>query len=188
MLYINKAQMKQQLETNSAEKSAKWREFLHALNPDIEPESFALVDQFMRVMHDLRRVGDKSLADAGLSFPKYRILLALMFSEKIDNQPELNPSEISRRQGTSRNTISSLVSDLENDELVERRLDQRDKRRFNIGLTDEGRALVRRHSLAHFQAVSSYFDGLAKSEQAELTHLLSRVGSRSADPDSAAGK
>jgi DNA-binding MarR family transcriptional regulator len=77
------------------------------------------MDQFRQVSHSILRIGEISLADAGLSFTKYRILISLMISEEIEERSDLNPSEISFRQGTSRNTISSLIRDLENEELIE---------------------------------------------------------------------
>jgi DNA-binding MarR family transcriptional regulator len=136
------------------EKPEKWREFVHSLDPQIDAGTVRLLDRFLLVFQGMRRVGESSLASSGLSFPKYRLLLALMYSETMEGVSELNPSEISRRQGTSRNTISSLIRDLEEDGLVERQLDQKDRRRFNIRLTSDGRDLVRNHAKKHFQAIS----------------------------------
>lgn len=112
--------------SNVEEKRLKWRDFVHSLNRDIDPNTVRLMDRYLLVFHGLHRVGENSLVSSGLSFAKYRLLLGLMYSETMDDLAELNPSEISRRQGTSRNTISSLIRDLESDGLVERRLDQRD--------------------------------------------------------------
>jgi DNA-binding MarR family transcriptional regulator len=160
----------------SGDRRGKWREFVHSLNPEIDPDTVRLMDSYLVIFHGIRRVGENSLAESGLSMPKYRLLLALMYSEAMDGLSELNPSEISRRQGTSRNTISSLIRDLEDDGLVERHLDQKDKRRFNIGLTDDGRELVRRYATNHFQAVASCFDGLGLEEREELGDLLAKLG------------
>jgi DNA-binding MarR family transcriptional regulator len=161
---------------HSREKGAKWREFVSSLNPEIDPDTVQLLDRYLVIFHGLLRVGEKSLAGSGLSFAKYRLLLVLMYSETMEGLSELNPSEISRRQGTSRNTISSLIRDLEDEDLVERHLDQKDKRRFNIRLTDGGRELVRRYAVNHFQAVASCFDGLGFEEREELGKLLTKLG------------
>ena len=160
----------------TGDKRVKWQGFVHSMNPEIDPDKVRLLDRFIRVFHGLRRVGENSLAASGLSFPKYRLLLALMYSETMDGISDLNPSEISRRQGTSRNTISSLIRDLEDEDLVERHLDQKDKRRFNIRLTDGGHELVRRYATNHFQAVESCFDGLGFEEREELGQLLTKLG------------
>lgn len=157
------------------DKREKWRDFVQSLNPDIDPITVRLMDRCILVFHGLHRVGESSLVSSGLSFAKYRLLLGLMYSETMDNLAELNPSEISRRQGTSRNTISSLIRDLENEGLVERRLDQKDKRRFNIRLTVSGQDLVRRYAADHFQAVASCFDGISDAEKENLGLLLTKL-------------
>ncbi len=157
------------------DKRDKWRDFVHSLNPDIDPNTIRLMDRYLLVFHGLHRVGENSLVSSGLSFAKYRLLLGLMYSETMDDLAELNPSEISRRQGTSRNTISSLIRDLESEGLVERRLDQRDKRRFNIRLTGGGRELVSRYASDHFQAVASCFGTLCDEEKKDLEQLLTKL-------------
>ena len=157
------------------DKRDKWRDFVHALNPDIDPNTVRLMDRYLLVFHGLHRVGENSLVSSGLSFAKYRLLLGLMYSETMDDLAELNPSEISRRQGTSRNTISSLIRDLESEGLVERQLDQRDKRRFNIRLTGSGRELVSRFAADHFQAVASCFRTLCDEEKKDLEQLLTKL-------------
>jgi DNA-binding MarR family transcriptional regulator len=162
-------------ENQTEDKREKWRDFVHSLNPDIDPYTVRLMDRILFVFHGLHRAGESSLASAGLSYAKYRLLVGLMFSETMDGQAELNPSEISRRQGTSRNTISSLIRDLESEELVERRLDQHDKRRFNIRLTDSGRELVQQYAADHFQAIASCFGAISDEEKDKLESLLAKL-------------
>ena len=157
------------------QKREKWREFVHSLNPEIDPDTVRLMDRYFLVSHGLRRVGENSLSSSGLSFAKYRLLLELMHSQKMDGISELNPSEISRRQGTSRNTISSLVRDLENDGLVDRRLDPNDKRRFKIRLTKAGHETVSRYAADHLKVVASCFEGLASEEKDHLRVLLVKL-------------
>ena len=167
--------MREISENQDEEKREKWRDFVHSLNPDIDPNTVRLMDRYLLVFHGLHRVGENSLVSAGLSFAKYRLLLGLMFSETMDDLAELNPSEISRRQGTSRNTISSLIRDLESESLVERRLDQRDKRRFKIRLTASGRELVQRYAADHFQAIASCFGAISDEEKEVLGQLLIKL-------------
>ena len=161
--------------SETEDKRAKWRDFVRSLNPDIDPNTVRLMDRYLLVFHGLHRVGANSLVSSGLSFAKYRLLLGLMYSETMDDLAELNPSEISRRQGTSRNTISSLIRDLESEGLVERRLDQNDKRRFNIRLTGSGRELVVRYAADHFQAIASCFGTLCDEEKEVLDQLLTKL-------------
>ncbi len=157
------------------QKREKWRTFIRTLNPSIDPDSVRLLEQFLQVFHGMHRIGENSLASSGLSFAKYRLLLGLMFSETIEDRKDLNPSEISRRQGTSRNTISALIRDLEQERLIERQLDSEDRRRFNIKLTESGRNFVINHASDHFQAIAICFRGLNDPEKRELSGLLFRL-------------
>ena len=153
----------------------QWKELVHALHPDVDPSSVRLMDEVRQTAHSLRIIGTNSLAKAGLSYPKYRLLMSLMVSEEFDGRAELNPSEISERQGTSRNTISALIRDLEDDGLIERQLNQRDRRKFNIRLTDAGREKVRGHAGEHFRAIADCFGVLDKEELETLSHLMTKL-------------
>lgn len=158
-----------------AEKRQKWITFVQRLNPDIEPQAVRLMDEMRMVSHTIYQIGESSLQNTGLSFAKYRVLLGLLFSEEIEGRPELNPSEISARQGTSRNTISGLIRTLEDEGLVERRLDQNDRRKFNIRLSATGRELVQRHAHRHMSTIGGCFSSLTAEEQSTLSHLLKKL-------------
>ncbi|GMQ78000.1 MAG: hypothetical protein BMS9Abin02_0494 [Anaerolineae bacterium] len=149
--------------------------FIQSLNPNIDPQAVRLMDQMHHVSRSLLRIGENSLADSGLSLAKYRILMGLMMCEKIEGKIDLNPSEISLRQGTSRNTISSLISDLEEEKLVERRLDLSDRRKFNIRLTESGREKVNKHAGMHLGAIAQIFGVLNDEEQEILSRILAKL-------------
>lgn len=155
---------------------ARWRQFIASLQPTSDPKSVGLMEQMRLVSHSLYLVGESSVTAVGLSYAKYRLLLGLLYAEEIEERAELNPSEISERQGTSRNTISSLIRDLEADGLIERHLDQKDRRKFNICLTTKGRDLVRQHASQHMQTISACFNTLTPTEQETLSQLLTKVG------------
>lgn len=158
-----------------AEKRQKWITFVQRLNPDIEPRAVRLMDEMRMVSHTIYLIGESSLQNTGLSFAQYRVLLSLLFSEEIEGRPELNPSEISERQGTSRNTISGLIRTLEDEGLIERRLDQNDRRKFNIRLSAAGRDLVQRHAHRHMSTIGGCFSSLTSEEQSTLSRLLKKL-------------
>lgn len=153
-----------------------WLEFVQSLNPQIDFRALRLMDQLRQVSHSILRIGEVSLADAGLSFAKYRILISLMISEEIEDRSDLNPSEISFRQGTSRNTISSLIRDLENGGLIERDLDIQDKRKFNIRLTEAGREKVTIHAGNHLDIIADIFSCFSEEDLELLSGLLDTLG------------
>ncbi len=159
------------------QKREKWLHFVQSLHPNIDPKAVRLMDEMRFVSRAIHLAGEQSLDVAGLSFAQYRVLMHLFFAEHMGDRGELNPSEISERQGVSRNTMSSLIRNLEAEGLVERRLDLHDRRRFNISLTASGRELVTRHARQHLETIGQCFSALSEEEQETFFRLLSKVGS-----------
>jgi DNA-binding MarR family transcriptional regulator len=164
-----------------------WLEFVQTLNPQIDFRALRLMDQLRQVSHSILRISEVSLADAGLSFAKYRILISLMISEEVEERSDLNPSEISFRQGTSRNTISSLIRDLENEGFIERNLDVHDKRKFNIRLTKAGRDIVEIHAGNHLAIIADIFSCFSEEDLELLSGLLDTLGRNAAAKEKVIG-
>lgn len=156
----------------------EWIEFIHAQHPDIDPRTFRLMDEIRRVSHLLSQIGETSVASTDLSYAQYRILMMLFFRERAGISDGLNPSEMSERSGTSRNTISSLIRTLEEAGLVGRQLDSEDRRKFNISLTDDGRRLVVDNIGRHMQIVNEIFRTLSPDEMIQLSEKLHRLNDR----------
>jgi DNA-binding MarR family transcriptional regulator len=163
------------------ENRKNWLDFVHTRHPDIDPESIQLMDEMRQVCHLLRQMGENSLATSGLSYAKYRLLMGLMISEDYEGKVGLNPSEISERQGTGRNTISALIRDLEVDGFIERSLDLQDRRKFNIRLTPAGREKVGQHSKNHLETIASCFDILDEDEKDYLAGLMGKLRDKAWD-------
>lgn len=157
------------------QKRERWVAFIEELSPDTDPETMQLVSLMHRVAHRLRQVGENSLEAAGLSFAQYRLLMSLLFAEQSEGCNQLNPSEISERQGISRNTASALIRGLEENGLIERHLDKIDRRKFNISLTESGRELVRLHARDHFHTIHACFKTLDAAEQTAMAGLLEKL-------------
>ena len=145
-------------------------------HPEIDPQTVRLMDELGHVSRSLFHMREQSIDEAGLSFPQYQVLMHLFVAEEMGGQGELNPSEISERQGVSRNTMSSFIRNLEDEGLVERRLDPDDRRRFNISLTDNGRTLVSQYMHDHLATVDHCFSALTPDEQETLFRLLQKLG------------
>jgi DNA-binding MarR family transcriptional regulator len=160
------------------ESREKWMRLMQSFYPEINSNAIRLMDQLGFVSRSIYHMGGQSVDGAGLSFPQYRVLMHLYFAEEMGEHGELNPSEISHRQGVSRNTMSSFIRSLEEEGLVERRLDPNDRRRFNISLTDRGREVIRQHTHDHLVMIDHFFSALSTDEQAILLNLLRKIGSQ----------
>ena len=158
------------------EKQRQLLAFVQELAPQADPQSIRLGGLMHRLGHALYQLSEESLAAADLSFAQYRILMDLLFSERIEACPGLNPSDLSERQGVTRNTVSSLIRNLEEDGLIARQLDAEDRRRFIIRLTDKGREKVQDHANRHFTMLSDCFGMLAPGEKETMIRLLRKLG------------
>lgn len=158
------------------EKRQKWMQFMQNFYPEINPQTIRLMDELGFISRSIYHMGGQSVEDAGLTFAQYRVLMHLFFAEEMGERAELNPSEISERQGVSRNTISALIRNLEDEGMVERRLDPDDRRRFNISLTERGRSAVRQHAHSHLEMIDQCLRVLRPDEQVTLLALLQRLG------------
>ena len=97
----------------------------------------------------------------------------------------LTQSELSQRVGTMEPTTLSAIRDMERNGFVRRTPHETDRRKINIHLTDEGRALRARlmpHALA---VIDQLLHGLTEREVAMLLSLLAAMQRNLSDgPDS----
>ncbi len=153
-------------------KREDWAAFFREMRANSDPQVARLMDDFRKVAHMLYQLGESGLESTGLSYAQFHVLMGLRYSEWAGNCEGLNPSQISAQQGTSRNTISALIRSLEDEGLIERHLDEEDRRRFNIHLTEAGRRKVLDHINKHFQQTSELFSVLDQEEIETLSGLL----------------
>lgn len=159
----------------SSEKREKWIALLQEMQSDVDPKIVRLMDSMRQVSHALYQLGESSLVDAGLTFARFRLLMSLLVSEQLDDRDELNPSEISDKLGISRNTVSTLIRELEQEGLIERHLDHSDRRRFKIRLTAAGQTLIRGNTSQHYHIIGGCFDALSSEEQESLSSILAKL-------------
>lgn len=157
------------------EQREKWMGFVQNIHPDLDPHAIRLMDEMRLVAHAVHQLNETSLAASGLSPAQFRVLMMLLFCEHTGASDGLNPSEISKYQGTSRNTISALIRSLEESGLVERLLDEQDRRKFNIFLTNAGKELVTNHGTFHMRAAGEIFSILSSEEMETLSALLQKL-------------
>ncbi|MCB0028767.1 MAG: winged helix DNA-binding protein, partial [Anaerolineales bacterium] len=68
-----------------------------------------------------------------------------------------------------------FIRSLEDQGLVERRLDPQDRRRFNISLTDKGRDVIRQNTRHHLETIDHCFHTLNADEMQDLIVLLQKL-------------
>jgi len=110
-----------------------------------------------------------------LSGPRMGILLRLMVSEDSGTKQGINPTQLSHFQHVKKNTISSLLRGLEENNLVERHPDAEDKRGYVIRITPAGKELVKTIGPKRLQMMNELASGLTPDEKKQLIHLLDKL-------------
>lgn len=127
-----------------------------------------------------------------ISGPRLGILIRLMIEESAGNQQGVNPTRLSHYQNVKKNTISSLLSGLEEQGLIERTIDPEDKRGFNIRITPAGRERITStmpHRIQHFNQLTSELNAdekkqlIALLEKLRHSMLLAHLSSHPSEPE-----
>jgi DNA-binding MarR family transcriptional regulator len=135
-------------------------------------ELFTLLHMLANVSDTLTSQND---GDRGVSSARACILMRLFVDDSMGIDSSLTPTELSRFQNVSKNTISSLIRGLEDQGLVTRELDQNDKRVFRLKITDSGRQLVRDFVPRKAQLMNTLTNGLSPAELDQLLTLLQKL-------------
>lgn len=110
-----------------------------------------------------------------VSMPRWRLLLHLFIAEQLGNTSGLTPTELSEFRQVSKNTVSSLLRGLEEQDLIQREMDPKDLRIFHIHLTDAGRQLILGSAPQRLQGLNHMLSGLSAEEIQNLIQLLNKL-------------
>jgi len=160
-----------------------WR---RAPSPEVErimadifsTEDMSKLDLFRKlkaVSHLLNHLAGEYRKDVKLSQARMRLLIWLAISDRMGNDWGLQPSELSRFLGVSRNTVSALLNGLEVQGLIERHLHPTDRRQLLIRITPDGHDLVCVRAPEFGAFVTSMFETLSPEERATLLTLLDKL-------------
>jgi MarR family 2-MHQ and catechol resistance regulon transcriptional repressor len=83
---------------------------------------------------------------------------------------------IAAKQFTSGANMTMVVNNLEKSGLVRRVRGTQDRRQYQVELTAEGRALIRRIFPGHVQRIVEAFAALSREEQSQLETLCRKLG------------
>lgn len=139
-----------------------------------EMHGLDLMRQIKMLSHLYGMLMSSHMRDAQLSGPRWRLLLHLHMSEHM-GRASLSPTELSRLQLVTKNTISSLLRSLEEQGLIERTLDPDDRRQFRIHLSNEGRELIRASTPEYVAYLNQLAGDLTSDEMAQLDQLLRKL-------------
>jgi DNA-binding MarR family transcriptional regulator len=121
-----------------------------------------------RAFHGTLRIARPMLTSLGLTAARFDLLYALMGSDRTFGKYQ---SQLRKKLGVSRPTVSRMLQSLEERGLVSRQRSHLDRRQLDVRLTDSGRALIR---LAHRALTKSGWAQLAVDSALGATSIENR--------------
>jgi MarR family transcriptional regulator, lower aerobic nicotinate degradation pathway regulator len=117
---------------------------------------------------ELAMRGEVVLEDVGVNAREYTTLAVLVGDEPRSQQ------ELAKLLGKAPAIVVAIVDDLEGKGLVERRRDERDRRRSVVSPTAKGRKALQRGDEAVVDVVDAVFAALSVAEREQLHDMLRR--------------
>jgi len=131
----------------------------------IDPEVEGVVDRIAAINKHLGRGFEETLADQGLNYGEYKLLLRLVTRTE-DNR--MSAGELSRSLMLSSGAMTNRIDQLEKSELIRRLRDPNDRRGVHVELTAKGRAVI---DDAVTEQAAKEIDGFSVLNARELTSL-----------------
>ena len=113
----------------------------------------------------------------GITLPRFDLMAQLEREAQ-----GLSMSELSRRMMVTGGNVTSIVDQLEKEQLVQRQTQVGDRRSFTVSLTSDGREAFAAMALAHEGWVVELLSPLAEPEQTQLHQLLGTLKSGTRTP------
>ncbi len=108
----------------------------------------------------------------GITLPRFDLMAQL------EREPQgLSMSELSRRMMVTGGNVTSIVDQLEKEQLVRRQMQVTDRRSFTVSLTEDGRTVFSAMARAHEGWVVELLAPMNESEQEKLHNLLGTLKS-----------
>jgi DNA-binding MarR family transcriptional regulator len=112
---------------------------------------------------------ERALSSVGMRTRDFFVLAALA------SGPDLSQQDLSRLLNLDPTTVVTVIDDLERRSYVERRRSKADRRRYNLILTEDGRAALEKADRVATDIEATFFANLTEDERALLRSMLGRV-------------
>jgi DNA-binding MarR family transcriptional regulator len=112
---------------------------------------------------------EKALGALGMRSRHFFVLAALA------GGPELSQQDLSRLLNLDPTTVVAVIDEMERNQLVERRRNPADRRRYNLILTDSGREVLATADRVATEVESAFFGALTDDEREVMRAMLGRM-------------
>lgn len=93
----------------------------------------------------------------------------------IHQKAEVTPSEISAAMGASSARVAMALKSMEGKGLIERRIDQDDRRRIIVTITEHGRSIIKRHHDVIREKIEKILAELGEQDALEYIRIVGRM-------------
>lgn len=130
--------------------------------------------KLLRVLMQLKRLELNRQPIAGCKPSEIRVLFCIKKSTNT-TLPEMKVSEISKRLQVTSPTITQLLKGLEANGLIERHIDNIDRRSVGVKLTPKGEAVAQQAMDTFLASMNGLIAYLGEDQSNQLSELLSKV-------------
>jgi len=138
-------------------------------------QGIELSSTIRRIANIYDAIYTQSGPDEIISAPRFGILFRLYADEVIDKGSGVTPTMLSHMQGVTKNTISSLIKGLEDQNLIRRESDPSDRRIYRLYLTDQGRDYLKNNAPGQIEYMNTLVSGLSSEDIDQLLALLLKL-------------
>ncbi|HBK80838.1 MAG TPA: MarR family transcriptional regulator [Nitrospinae bacterium] len=146
--------------------------------PELDSTALEACYVLLRTGSDVLTAFDENLSRHHITQSRFIVLLLLkrIHLRHLSNG-EMNPSNLAEQAGVSRGTMTGLLDGLERDGLIERELQNGDRRRFAIRMTEKGNKTLDRIFPDYYNRIAGLMENLSEEERGTLIALLNKVKS-----------
>jgi DNA-binding MarR family transcriptional regulator len=153
---------------------------MNANNTDMEvrahADHHASLRLWLRLLSATTRIEDtirqRLREQFGITLPRFDLMAQLEREAQ-----GLSMGELSRRMMVTGGNVTSIVDQLEKEQLVQRQMQANDRRSYTVSLTDAGRSAFAAMALAHEGWVVELLSPLTEPQQTQLHTLLGTLKS-----------
>lgn len=126
----------------------------------------------LRAASDLSDALDKMLAQHGLLQGRWWVLVLLLREDNLSS----SPSELAEKAGVTKATMTGFIDGLENEGLVSRLTDRKDRRKLKIKLTTAGRKKLDEVMPVYYTNVAALMATLSLQHRKDVVRHMQTLG------------
>lgn len=140
--------------------------------PEVSPEAVETILRFNRVSTLINMRREATLGEFGLTSGRFHLLMLLKRQEPIH---ALSPSELAKRTGVTRGTMTQFIDAIEKDGFVKRVEDPKDRRGMLVELTEKGEDVLKKILPIHISRMEHYTRVLDSNERKMMIQIMMKM-------------